>query len=132
MLEETLKHIDLFKLSPWSLVITMLLPPRSYVEIDIDYFFSVNVFKYNPLVFFGPKNDIFHKPEVSHKKSENWRFRFRYSFQTRLKGTKHTIWPILHPKKSGAKTEKKPLKHIVFLKSFHDAVINLQLRLDMY
>ena len=32
----------------------------------------------------GPKNEIFAKSKVSHKKSENWRFRFRYSFQTQL------------------------------------------------
>ena len=31
-------------------------------------FFSVNVFKYTPLGVSGPKNKIFPKPEVNHKK----------------------------------------------------------------
>ena len=46
----------------------MLLPPRGYVYIDIKLFFSRNVFKSTVLGVSGPKNDIFPKPEVSHKK----------------------------------------------------------------
>ena len=36
--------------------------------MDIKLFFSVIVFKYTPLGVSGPKNVIFPKPEVSHKK----------------------------------------------------------------
>ena len=39
-----------------------------YILIDIQLIFSVNVFKYTPLGVSGPKNKIFPKPEVSHKK----------------------------------------------------------------
>ena len=39
-----------------------------YILIDIQLIFSVNVFKYTPLGVSGPKNKIFPKPEVNHKK----------------------------------------------------------------
>ena len=39
-----------------------------HVLIDIKLIISANVFKYTPLGVFGPKNKIFPKPEVSHKK----------------------------------------------------------------
>ena len=39
-----------------------------YILIDIQLIFSVNVFKIPPLGVSGPKNKIFCKPEVNHKK----------------------------------------------------------------
>ena len=39
-----------------------------HVFIDIKLILSVNVFKIPPLGVSGPKNKIFPKPEVSHKK----------------------------------------------------------------
>ena len=65
----------------------MLLPRHGHMMIDIKLILSVNVFKIPPLGVSGPKNKIFCKPEVNHKKSENLGFLFGYSFQTRLKGT---------------------------------------------
>ena len=38
------------------------------VFIDIKLIFSINIFKIPPLGVFGPKNKIFPKPEVNHKK----------------------------------------------------------------
>ena len=46
----------------------MLLPRHDHVLIDIKLFILVNVFKYTPLEVSGPKNKIFPKPEVNHKK----------------------------------------------------------------
>ena len=54
------------RLSVW-----MLLPRHGHVLIDIKLILSVNVFKIPPLGVSGPKNKIFPKPEVNHKKSEN-------------------------------------------------------------
>ena len=39
-----------------------------HVFIDIKLILSVNVFKIPPLGVSGPKNKIFPKPEVNHKK----------------------------------------------------------------
>ena len=50
------------------LSVRMLCAPHGYVLIDIELFLSANVFKYTPLGVSGPKNKIFPKPEVSHKK----------------------------------------------------------------
>ena len=72
------------------LSVRMLLPRHGHVLIDIKLILSVNVFKIPPpLGVSGPKNKIFPKLEVNHKKSENGRFRFRYSFQTRLMSMNH-------------------------------------------
>ena len=46
----------------------MLLPRHGHVLLDIKLILSVNVFKIPPLGVFGPKNKIFPKPEVNHKK----------------------------------------------------------------
>ena len=46
----------------------MLRARNGHVFIDIKLILSVNVFKYTPLGVSGPKNKIFPKPEVSHKK----------------------------------------------------------------
>ena len=46
----------------------MLCAPHSHVLIDIKLILSVNVFKIPPLGVSGPKNKIFCKPEVNHKK----------------------------------------------------------------
>ena len=46
----------------------MLLPPHGNILIDIKLFLSVYVFKYTPLGVSIPKNKIFPKPEVNHKK----------------------------------------------------------------
>ena len=46
----------------------MLLPRHGHFMIYIKLFLSVNVFKYTPLGVSGPKNKIFPKLEVSHKK----------------------------------------------------------------
>ena len=46
----------------------MLCTSHGHILIDIKLFLSVNVFKYTPLGVSGPKNKIFPKPEVSHKK----------------------------------------------------------------
>ena len=51
------------RLSVW-----MLLPRHGHMMIDIKLILSVNVFKIPPLGVSGPKNKIFPKPEVSHKK----------------------------------------------------------------
>ena len=50
------------------LSVRMFCSPHSYVLIDIKLILSVNVFKIPPLGVSGPKNKIFPKPEVSHKK----------------------------------------------------------------
>ena len=46
----------------------MLSSRHSHVLIDIKLFLSVNVFTYTPLGISGPKNKMFPKPEVTHKK----------------------------------------------------------------
>ena len=46
----------------------MLCEPHGSISIDVNLFLSANVFKYTPLGVSGPKNKIFPKPEVSHKK----------------------------------------------------------------
>ena len=46
----------------------MLRARNGHVFIDIKLFLSVNVFKIPPLGVSGPKNKIFPKPEVNHKK----------------------------------------------------------------
>ena len=47
----------------------MLLPRHGHTMIDIKLIISVNVFTIPPpLGVSGPKNKIFPKPEVSHKK----------------------------------------------------------------
>ena len=46
----------------------MVLPRHGHVLIDIKLIVSVNVFRIPPLGVFGPKNEIFPKPEVIHKK----------------------------------------------------------------
>ena len=46
----------------------MLSPRHGYVLIDIKLILLVNVFKIPPLGVSGPKNKIFLKPEVNHKK----------------------------------------------------------------
>ena len=46
----------------------MLRACDGHVFIDIKLFLSVNVFKIPPLGVSGPKNKIFSKPEVNHKK----------------------------------------------------------------
>ena len=46
----------------------MLSSRHGHVLIDIKLFLSVNVFTYTPLGISGPKNKIFLKPEVIHKK----------------------------------------------------------------
>jgi len=63
---KTLKNIDFLKLFP--LAVTLLLPPHGYVEIYFKLFLLVYAFKYTPLGASGPKNQMFSKPEVSHKK----------------------------------------------------------------
>ena len=50
------------------LSVKMLSPPHVHVLIDIKLILSINVFKYTPLGVSGPKNKIFPKPEVNHKK----------------------------------------------------------------
>ena len=50
------------------LSVRMVLPRHGHVLMDIKLILSVNVFKYTPLGVSGPKNVIFPKPEVSHKK----------------------------------------------------------------
>ena len=50
------------------LSVRMVSSRHGHVLIDIKLFLSVNVFKYTPLGVSGPKNKIFAKPEVSHKK----------------------------------------------------------------
>ena len=50
------------------LSVRMLCAPHSHVLIDIKLILSVNVFKMPPLGVSGPKNKIFLKPEVDHKK----------------------------------------------------------------
>ena len=46
----------------------MLRARNGHVFIDIKRIISVNVFKIPPLGVSGPKNKIFPKPEVNHKK----------------------------------------------------------------
>ena len=46
----------------------MLSSRHVHVIIDIKLILSINVFKYTPLGVSGPKNKIFPKPEVNHKK----------------------------------------------------------------
>ena len=46
----------------------MLLPRHSHGLIDIKLILSVNVFGHTPLGVSGPKDKIFPKPEVNHKK----------------------------------------------------------------
>ena len=53
------------------LSVRMLSSRHGHVLIDIKLIRSVNVFKIPPLGVSGPKNKIFPKPEVNHKKSEN-------------------------------------------------------------
>ena len=55
----------------FSLSVRMLLPRHGHVFIDIKLILSVNVFKIPPLGVSGPKNKIFPKPEVNHKKVKN-------------------------------------------------------------
>ena len=50
------------------LSVRMLSSRHGHVLIDIRLILSVNVFKYTPLGVSGPKNKIFPKPEVNHKK----------------------------------------------------------------
>ena len=50
------------------LSVRMFLPRHGHVLIDIKLILSVNVFKIPPLGVSGPKNKIFPKPEVNHKK----------------------------------------------------------------
>ena len=46
----------------------MLRARNGHLFIDIKLILSVNVFKIPPLGVSGPKNKIFPKPEVNHKK----------------------------------------------------------------
>ena len=50
------------------LSVRMVLPRHGHVLIDIKLIISVNVFKIPPLGVSGPKNKMFPKPEVTHKK----------------------------------------------------------------
>ena len=50
------------------LSVRMLSWRHVHVIIDIKLILSINVFKYTPLGVSGPKNKIFPKPEVNHKK----------------------------------------------------------------
>ena len=78
----------------------MLSSPYGNVLINIKLFLLVNVFKHTPPPSQGvsvPKYKILPKPEVSHKKSENRGFRFRYRFQTLLMGTNHTSGQFCPP-----------------------------------
>ena len=50
------------------LSVRMLCSRHGHIMIDIKLIFSVNVFKIPPLGVSGPKNKIFCKPEVNHKK----------------------------------------------------------------
>ena len=67
----------------------MVLPRHGHVLIDIKLILSINVFKYTPLAVSGPKNTIFFQTGTESQKIENWRFHFRYSFQTRLNSINH-------------------------------------------
>ena len=66
----------------------MLLPRHGHVLIDIKLILSVSIFKYTPLGVSGPKNKIFPKPEVNHKKVKIDVFALD-SFQTRLMSINH-------------------------------------------
>ena len=50
------------------LSVRMLSSRHVHLLRDIKLILSVNVFKYTPLGVSGPKNKIFPKPEVNHKK----------------------------------------------------------------
>ena len=63
----------------------MLCLSPGHALIDIKLLFSVNVFKYTPWEFPVPKIRFSQNGSES-QKSENWVFRFEYSFQTRLMG----------------------------------------------
>ena len=66
-----------------SLFVRMLSSRHGHVLINIKLFLSFGkCLQIYPLGVSVPKNKILPKPEVSHKKTENLGFRFRYSFQT--------------------------------------------------
>ena len=59
----------------------MLSSRHAHVLIDIKLIRSVNVFKIPPLGVSGPKNKIFPKPEVNHKKVKNDVFALDIAFK---------------------------------------------------
>ena len=59
----------------------MLSSRHIHVLRDIKLILSVYVFKYTPLGVSGPKNKIFPKPEVNHKKVKNDVFALDIAFK---------------------------------------------------
>ena len=98
-------------------------------------FLSVNVFKYSLLGVSGPKNEIFPKPEVTHKKVKNYVFALDIALKLDY-WVQITPLTDFAPKEIQNKTRSAPrnAKNTDFLKKTnsarYDAVIASRLRLD--